>query len=271
MSSNSREGLTTIVFRPPRRTGSAAMDSPEAGNVTVGIPPHFLRVAAGTSTILVVMTCPAQMSSRKSSNVRSHSRVCTALSSASMSVNVRARATLMPPKSSGSQAWVSSASAASSGGRAASDSRMGAVRSLFEALEGVHALLQALGDRQVPGQDDVADVRLRRGLADEQQVIQRVVDEIEIPLDVVPVDVDAAGGAEEALELGKASPSRASPLPPRWGVFVRKQAGSPSRPRLRPWRLVWPSRRARRRRRRCRAGWSPAASARLRPHLARCG
>jgi hypothetical protein len=63
----------------------------------------------------------------------------------------------------------------------------------------VHAFLQPLGDRRVPGQDDVADVRLRRGLADEQQVIQRVVDEIEVPLDVVPVDVDA-GGAEEALE-----------------------------------------------------------------------
>jgi hypothetical protein len=57
----------------------------------------------------------------------------------------------------------------------------------------VHALLQPLGDRQVPGQDDVADVRLRRDLADEQQLIQRVVDEIEVALDVVPVDVDAAG------------------------------------------------------------------------------
>ena len=74
---------------------------------------------------------------------------------------------------------------------------------LLEALERVRALLQPLGDRQVPGPDDVADVRLRRGLADEQQVIQRVVDEIEVVLDVVPVDVDAAGGAVEALELGK--------------------------------------------------------------------
>ena len=120
-----------------------------------------------------------------------------------MSVNVRARATLMPPKSSGSLAWVSSASAASSGGRAASDSRMGQFDLLFEALEGVHALLQPLGDRQVPGQDDVADVRLRRGLADEQQVVERVVDEIEVPLDVVPVDVDAPAARKKRSNLVK--------------------------------------------------------------------
>jgi len=75
---------------------------------------------------------------------------------------------------------------------------------LGEFVDQVHAFLQPLGDRQVPGQDDVADVRLGRGLADEQQIVERVVDEIEVPLDVVPVDVDAAGGAEEALELGKA-------------------------------------------------------------------
>jgi hypothetical protein len=86
---------------------------------------------------------------------------------------------------------------------------------LLEALERVHALLQPLGDRQVPGQDDVADVRLRRGLAGEQQVIEHVVDEIEVTLDVVAVDVDAAGGTEEALELGKARHAIAGASPGR--------------------------------------------------------
>lgn len=55
-------------------------------------------------------------------------------------------------------------------------------------------LLTVPCDRQVPGQDDIADVRLRSGLTDEQQVVKRVVDEIKMPLDVVLVDVDAAGG-----------------------------------------------------------------------------
>ena len=46
----------------------------------------------------------------------------------------------------------------------------------------------------------------------QQQVINRVVDEIEVALDVVPVDADAARGAEEALELGK--PHHWHRLPP---------------------------------------------------------
>jgi hypothetical protein len=100
----------------------------------------------------------------------------------------------------------------------------------FEALEGVHALLQALGDRQVPGQDDVTYVRLRRGLADEQQVIVivRIIDEIEVSPDVVVGDIDAADGTEEALELGKA----------HHGHRRYRERSAPSRPgpeRTNPW------------------------------------
>src|SRR5580692_5594446 len=74
---------------------------------------------------------------------------------------------------------------------------------LIDAPERVRALLQAFGYRQVPGLDDVAEVGPRGGLPYQQQVINRVVDEIEVALDVVAVDADAARGAEEALELGK--------------------------------------------------------------------
>src|SRR3984893_10627230 len=74
----------------------------------------------------------------------------------------------------------------------------------FDALELVHALLQPPRDRQVPGLDDVAGVRLRGGLADEQQVVQRVVDEVEVALDVVPVDGNAARDTKEALEFHEA-------------------------------------------------------------------
>src|SRR5260370_10353372 len=58
MSSNSREGLTRDVFRPPRRTGSAAMWMPPvAENVTFGIgyAPRCPASAPDTSTILVVL------------------------------------------------------------------------------------------------------------------------------------------------------------------------------------------------------------------------
>src|SRR5690348_3853146 len=58
MSSNSRVGLTRDVFRPPRRTGSAAMWMPPvAENVTFGIgyAPRCPASAPDTSTILVVL------------------------------------------------------------------------------------------------------------------------------------------------------------------------------------------------------------------------
>src|SRR6202000_2962985 len=74
---------------------------------------------------------------------------------------------------------------------------------LFDAPERVGALLQAFGYRQVPGLDDVAGVGPGGGLPSPPQGINRVVDEIEVALDIVPVDTDAARGAEEALELGK--------------------------------------------------------------------
>jgi hypothetical protein len=93
--------------------------------VTIAYAPRFPAPATDTSTILVVLACLAQISRRNRRNVRSHSSLCTAFSSASMSRNVRARTTLMPPNTSGSWACVSSLSAADSGGRAASDSRMG--------------------------------------------------------------------------------------------------------------------------------------------------
>src|SRR6201989_240489 len=57
MSSNSRVGLTRDVFRPPRRTGSAAMWMPPvAENVTFGFvyAPRCPASAPDTSTILVV-------------------------------------------------------------------------------------------------------------------------------------------------------------------------------------------------------------------------
>jgi hypothetical protein len=74
---------------------------------------------------------------------------------------------------------------------------------LLDALERVRAFLQPFGYGQVPGLDDVADVGLRGGLPDEQQLVDGVVDEIEVARDIVPVNADAACGTEEALELGK--------------------------------------------------------------------
>src|ERR1700761_3257857 len=72
---------------------------------------------------------------------------------------------------------------------------------LVEAPELVHALLQPLGDGEVPGIDDVTDVRLRGGLGDDQQVVDHLVDEVEVVLHVVAVDADLGGGPEEPLEL----------------------------------------------------------------------
>src|SRR6185437_6509198 len=83
---------------------------------------------------------------------------------------------------------------------------------LFKALERVHALLEPLSYGQIPGLDDVAGVGPRGGLSHQQQVVDGVVDEIEVALDIVPVDADAARSPEEALELG--SPSPAWSLPP---------------------------------------------------------
>src|SRR5258708_32354136 len=58
MSSNAGGGLTGDVFRPPRRTGSAAMWMPPvAEDVTFGIgyAPRLPASAPDTSTILVVL------------------------------------------------------------------------------------------------------------------------------------------------------------------------------------------------------------------------
>ena len=118
---------------------------------------------------------------------------------------VLARATPMPPNSGGSRSSaVLSLSVTSSGGWAATSSMMGCqLHLLVELLEGVSALLQALGDRQVLRLDDVAGAGLRRVPADDQQVVERVVDEVQVAPDVVPVfpDIDAPGGPEEPLEL----------------------------------------------------------------------
>jgi len=70
----------------------------------------------------------------------------------------------------------------------------------IDAAEGVDALLQALGDGQVPGLDDVAAVGLRSCLPDEEQVVELVVDEVLVTLEVVLVRVQARCGAEEMLK-----------------------------------------------------------------------
>ena len=66
----------------------------------------------------------------------------------------------------------------------------------------VDALLKALCNRQIPRLKYVAVVRLRSGLAHEQQVVHLLVDELLVTLEIVFVDVDARGETEEPLELG---------------------------------------------------------------------
>src|ERR1700761_1493005 len=102
---------------------------------------------------------------------------------------------------------------------------------LVEAPELVHALLQPLGDGEVPGIDDVTDVRLRGGLGDDQQVVDHLVDEVEVVLHVVAVDADLGGGPEEPLALreshhrhGRLLSSPAPPIAMAWACRTRSSA-----------------------------------------------
>jgi hypothetical protein len=61
---------------------------------------------------------------------------------------------------------------------------------LVDPVALVDRLLQALGDRQVPGLDGVARIGLRGALPDQQEVVDRLVDEVQVALDVLPVDIE---------------------------------------------------------------------------------
>lgn len=74
-------------------------------------------------------------------------------------------------------------------------------RVLVELVELVDLLLEAFGDRQVAGMDRVPPVRLRIALGDDQLVVDLLVDEVAVPVEVGPVDVEPGCSAEEALEL----------------------------------------------------------------------
>jgi hypothetical protein len=73
---------------------------------------------------------------------------------------------------------------------------------LVEVPEVVHGLLQPLGDRQVPGFDDVPAVRPRGGATHDEQVVDLPVDEVLVAPDVALVDVEAGCCPEEPLERG---------------------------------------------------------------------
>ncbi len=75
---------------------------------------------------------------------------------------------------------------------------------LVELAELVDGFLQARGDRQVRWLDDVPAVGFRVCLANEQEVIDRAVDEFQIAFHVVPVGINASRSAEKALELDEA-------------------------------------------------------------------
>src|SRR6266702_4421103 len=96
----------------------------------------------------------------------------------SMMVKVRARAMLSPAGDAGKPAL----------GRLAE-------RRLHRALRG-----QVLQDGLEL--DDVAPVRPGGGLPHDEQVVELLVDEVAVALEVVLVDVQAGGGAEETLEPG---------------------------------------------------------------------
>jgi hypothetical protein len=51
---------------------------------------------------------------------------------------------------------------------------------LVDGSELVNALLQALGDRQIEGLDDVPRIGFRRGFSAQEQVVQLVADEIAV-------------------------------------------------------------------------------------------
>src|SRR6266568_1239086 len=140
----------------------------------------------------------------------------------SMMVKVRARAMLSPAGDAGKPAL----------GRLAERRLHRALRGqvlqdgleldlLVDLTEGMDALLEPFGDRQVLGLDDVAPVRPGGGLPHDEQVVELLVDEVAVALEVVLVDVQAGGGAEETLEPGDTHhwQFRSPPLIPPGGLL----------------------------------------------------
>src|SRR3984957_10896221 len=217
MSSNSRVGLTTVRFRPPlRRTVGVVMASllrlVTVRTLTVTMLPgrgdeHILQ--PGSPDIAGDLSAPRHEDARSDQQPEDAERAFPFLGVHGFHVG------LNEPEGPG-EGHADAAEELRKPGLRRVAERIVERRAghegfedgpeldlLFDAPERVRALLQAFGYRQVPGLDDVAEVGLRGGLRYQQQVINRVVDEIEVALDVVPVDADAARGAEEALELGK--------------------------------------------------------------------
>jgi hypothetical protein len=88
---------------------------------------------------------------------------------------------------------------------------------LVDGPELVDRLLQALGDGEVPGLDDITAVGARIRLPHEEQVVELVTDEVAVALDVVLVHVEARDPAEEPLEPGDAHDRHGSSGP--WSLM----------------------------------------------------
>ena len=93
---------------------------------------------------------------------------------------------------------------------------------LVELLELVDLLLEAFGDRQVAGMDQFPPVRLGIALGDDQLVVDLLVDEVAVPLEVGPVDVEPGCSAKEALELRDSTHRHGDPS------LAREQAAAPA-------------------------------------------
>jgi hypothetical protein len=122
-----------------------------------------------------------------------------------MILKLRASATLSPPATSGSLPSVSSAKGQverGPGGEVLEETLE--LDLLVELPELVDPLVQALGDREIFGLHDVADVRLRRRLPDDDEIVDLVVDEVAVSLEVALVHVESGCRSEEPLELRNA-------------------------------------------------------------------
>jgi hypothetical protein len=83
---------------------------------------------------------------------------------------------------------------------------------LVDLAEGVDALLQPPGDRQVARPDDFMVIGLRVGLAAQQQVVDCLVEKIVIVIETGVIHIQARRSAKETLELGNVHHGHDGPL-----------------------------------------------------------